>query len=74
MTNEQEQAVNWIVKGLESAKQHGIKVVCSVDISTCDEDSCARVFGDFAEINSLPSDVGAGSNEIQLLFIGSLND
>ena len=48
------------------------KVVCSVDISTGEDDANARCFGEFEEINSLPSDVGFGSNEVQLLFSGSI--
>lgn len=68
MTPGQYEAVRLIVKGLEEAEKHGIKIVCSVDVSTCDEDADERVFGTYTEINSIPSDVGAGSNELQLLF------
>lgn len=49
-------------------------VCCSVDISTCEEDSSRRCFGEFTEINSLPTDTGYGSTEVMLLFEGSLND
>ena len=48
-------------------------VTCSVDISTCDADADRRVFGDFVEINSLPTDEGFGSSEVVLLFVGNLN-
>jgi len=50
------------------------KVICSVDISTCEEDADARCFGEFDEINSLPSEVGFGSDEVQLLFSGHIQD
>lgn len=50
------------------------KVVCSVDISTSEKDANARCFGEFEEINSLPSGVGFGSDEVQLLFCGSIQD
>ena len=49
------------------------KVVCSVDISTNEESADHRCFGDFEEINSLPSEEGFGSEEVQLLFSGCLN-
>jgi hypothetical protein len=44
------------------------EVECSVDISTCDEDSGRRAFGDLLEINDLQSD------PLTLLFEGSLNE
>jgi len=48
------------------------EIVCSVDIST-EEEPTRRCFGEFDEINSLPTDEGFGSTEVQLLFSGSLN-
>lgn len=73
MTEDQEKAVELIVRGLELAQKSGLEIICSVDISTGDHDANARCFGTFDEINSLPSDTGFGSREIQLLFSGSLN-
>lgn len=43
-------------------------VTCSVDISTCEEDSTRRVFGEYIEINDL------NAPEITLLCIGAIND
>jgi len=50
------------------------KIVCSVDLSTCEDNVDRRAFGEFVEINQLPSSVGFGSGEAVLLFDGSLND
>ena len=50
------------------------EVICSVDISTEQDDSNARCFGAFFEgVNYLPSDVGFGSDEVSLLFSGTTN-
>ena len=73
MTEDQNKAVALIVQGFELAKKSGLKIICSVDISTGEHDADARCFGTFDEINSLPSDAGFGSREIQLLFSGSLD-
>ena len=73
LTEEQEKAIELFTQGLEMAQANGIDIVCSVDISTGERDASARCFGTFEEINSLPSDKGFGSREIQLLFTGSLN-
>ena len=43
-------------------------VIASVDISTCDEDSGRRVFGELIDLNDKHSE------EAVLLFEGSLND
>lgn len=72
MTEDQEQAVKLIVEGLELAKKSGINIFASMDVST-EEKPDLRCMGDFEEINSLPSDIGFGSREIQLLFRGTLN-
>jgi hypothetical protein len=50
------------------------RLQCSVDISTCEEDSDRRAFGDFTDINYSPSDEGFGSDHTMLLFEGSIND
>ena len=73
MTKDQEKAVELFVKSLEMVKASGLDIVCSVDISTGEHDAHARCFGVFEEVNDLPSDVGFGSREIQLLFSGSIN-
>jgi len=50
------------------------KVVCSVDISTGQDDAGDRCFGEaFEGINSLPTDIGFGSDEVVLLFSGNTN-
>ena len=73
MTPDQEKAVVLLKEGFALAEKSGLKVICSVDISTCDDDAGARCFGEFEEINSWPSDEGFGSREVQMLFSGSLN-
>ncbi len=73
MTKVQEKAVELFVSALELALESGLELTCSVDISSDDNDSDRRCFGEFTGVNSLPSDNGFGSNEIQLLFDGSLS-
>lgn len=50
------------------------KIVCSVDISTCEDNAEDRCFGEeFEGINSMPTDAGFGSDEVVLLFRGNTN-
>ena len=44
------------------------QIIASVDISTCDEDSGRRVYGDFIELNDMHP------HEAVLLFEGNIND
>ena len=74
MTEDQEKAVALLKEGFALAEKSGLKVICSVDISTGDHDAGARCFGEFEEINSWPTDDGFGSREVQMLFAGVLND
>jgi hypothetical protein len=50
------------------------EVECSVDISTCEEDSDRRCFGELVEVGHTPTGEGFGSNEVMLLFVGCLNN
>ena len=50
------------------------QIECSVDISTCDDDSGRRALGDFSCVNSFPGSDGFGSRSVEMLFCGSLND
>ena len=74
MTPDQEKAVALLKEGFDLAEKSGLKIICSVDISTCDKDAGARCFGDFEEINSWPTDDGFGGREVQMLFAGVLNE
>ena len=73
MDEQQKEAARLIAEGLRLAKASGLDVVCSVDISCSEGDAENRCFGVFEEVNSMPSDEGFGSSEIQLLFSGNLN-
>lgn len=72
MTEDQEKAVKLITEGFALAGKSGLNIFASMDVSTEDNPNL-RCMGDFEEINSLPSDNGFGSREIQLLFSGTLN-
>ena len=48
------------------------EIRCSVDISTGEHDADDRCFGEFADINSLPSSNGFGSNYVDLNFDGEI--
>lgn len=74
LSDEQAIAVALVSAGFKLAQKSNLRVTCSVDISTDESDSDARCFGEFTGINSLPSSLGFGSREIQMLFEGSLNN